>query len=581
MTKLTKSDGASPLTGGEKIIRIHLSYDGIANGTEQLALQADGTNIFDIVANDAGGSLSSKSFTINNLNNTPRVSGVEFNQKVLDDSTINPFSSIVLDDPDAQKGQQVHLATLTISITSNAQVGLAIVDPNLRPGIPLTIEGSPFSTMLKYTLGTPSTLRISTFTFEALTDIIRSGRYEPVENVLSPGEQATVTGSIEIVDEAGPGANGYVKQEVTLIVEGKNDLPVITNSGSVTTTNDETAANPFSALQISDADLEHATSSYAGYAATITLLEDKVNPEPTDVLGILSTNTGFSKVAEGTYRITGRSMESVQAAIQGLSYDPTDNRVLPGKSETTRFRLYISDGVGTVVDMTNKVISTSVNNPHTLISKSYTIDENSPKGTVVGTLYDTTDPSFADGIISDPDAGTGQSYTVTFTFGNSNNAFSVKRTRTVEGEILQLVVENPSAVDYESQSFFTIGISVTDKENPGLYNPSTLIMVSVRDLDDSLGGVVASVSKDALNAEVTAYPVPTSGELNVKISSSYRGKVRLTLSSLSGKSVQSVEFDQSTDVSENSLDVSQLPSGVYLLQIITEEGIATKRVIKE
>ena len=361
-----------------------------------------------------------------------------------------------------------------------------------------------------------------------------------------------------------------------------NRLPVLANSGSVTTINDEDTANPFSRLMINDRNETHSDTRYTDFTATITLLENKVNAEPTDDLGILSTDTnGFLKIAEGTYAIQATNMASIQAALRALVYNPTDNRVLPGKTETTIFNLMIDDGIGSITDATNKVISRSVNNPHTLTSKSYTIDENSPKGTVVGTLYDTTDPSFADGIISDPDVGTGQSYAVTFTFGNNNNAFSVKRTRTVEGEILQLVVETPSAVDFESQSFFTIGITVTDKENPGLYNPSTLLMVSVRDLDDSLSGIVASVSKEALTTEVTTYPVPASQELNVKISSSYRGKVRLTLSNLSGKSVQSVEFEQSTDVSETTLDLSQLPSGVYLLQIITEEGITTKQVIKE
>jgi hypothetical protein len=86
-------------------------------------------------------------------------------------------------------------------------------------------------------------------------------------------------------------------------------------------------------------------------------------------------------------------------------------------------------------------------------------------------------------------------------------------------------------------------------------------------------GTVGIEEGDLINAKV--YPNPTSGFLNISIPSSVEGTIDLRLLDVAGNLIQT-----STIVAgQNQLDVSSLANGVYLLEMNTDKGLFSRRLI--
>ncbi|MCA9190602.1 MAG: endo-1,4-beta-xylanase [Planctomycetales bacterium] len=124
-----------------------------------------------------------------------------------------------------------------------------------------------------------------------------------------------------------------------------------------------------------------------------------------------------------------------------------------------------------------------------LAAATFSLDENAPLGTVVGTP-----------VYGDPDAG--QSLTFTIVSGNANNAFSIDPT---SGEIR---VNNSLALNYEVTPLFTLEVQVSDNSPLALSDHNT-IQIQLIDVAESSksyifynnsahdGTVGASASDDA------------------------------------------------------------------------------------
>ena len=83
------------------------------------------------------------------------------------------------------------------------------------------------------------------------------------------------------------------------------------------------------------------------------------------------------------------------------------------------------------------------------------------------------------------------------------------------------------------------------------------------------------VGVDELMEQIEIFPNPTSGF--IQISADLVGRKELTVMTISGQSVLEVSFLNK----QKTLDLSDLPAGMYLIKITSKEGIATKRFIKE
>ena len=86
------------------------------------------------------------------------------------------------------------------------------------------------------------------------------------------------------------------------------------------------------------------------------------------------------------------------------------------------------------------------------------------------------------------------------------------------------------------------------------------------------------VSINELNADVTAYPNPSNGELSILVTSKTAGTFILTLSNTLGEIVAKAQ----TGLTQEALvpfDVSNLSNGIYILKIEAEETVISKEII--
>ncbi|MGC8742442.1 MAG: Ig-like domain-containing protein, partial [Verrucomicrobiia bacterium] len=106
----------------------------------------------------------------------------------------------------------------------------------------------------------------------------------------------------------------------------------------------------------------------------------------------------------------------------------------------------------------------NVNEPPTVNSATFSIDENSAPNTVVGTVTAT-----------DPDAGTSLIYSIVS--GNTNNTFNISPTSG------QITVANSALLNYEVTPVWTLTVRATDNGTPQLYGEAT-ITINLNNVND-------------------------------------------------------------------------------------------------
>ncbi|MCB0478519.1 MAG: SBBP repeat-containing protein [Crocinitomicaceae bacterium] len=98
-------------------------------------------------------------------------------------------------------------------------------------------------------------------------------------------------------------------------------------------------------------------------------------------------------------------------------------------------------------------------------------------------------------------------------------------------------------------------------------------------LSDSVLIDTLSLSEFDLGDEITAYPNPVQGELILNFESAKEiSAIRVV--SPNGSLVYNKQLDQQI-IGHYRIDFADLPKGIYLVQIISTQGIAAKRIIKE
>ena len=75
---------------------------------------------------------------------------------------------------------------------------------------------------------------------------------------------------------------------------------------------------------------------------------------------------------------------------------------------------------------------------------------------------------------------------------------------------------------------------------------------------------------------ISLYPNPTNGQLN--IASPNAGINSITIFDLQGRKIANQEFTGNTNI---QIDISNLNSAVYFVDINTDAGIVTKRILKK
>ena len=137
---------------------------------------------------------------------------------------------------------------------------------------------------------------------------------------------------------------------VTVVVEGRNDRPSITNDAPPIFITDKEVCAPFGPVVFHEIDaftLERVDVSVA--------LDDHAK-------GLLRNLDRFRETAPGIYTLTNVTAAEATAMIHGLIFDPTDNRIRVPTNEITRFILSITDNKsGPFIDTNTVVDVTAVN----------------------------------------------------------------------------------------------------------------------------------------------------------------------------------------------------------------------------
>ncbi|WP_154221942.1 Ig-like domain-containing protein [Marinicella rhabdoformis] len=130
-------------------------------------------------------------------------------------------------------------------------------------------------------------------------------------------------------------------------LQSANDLPTIGGTNSSQGVNDDATILPFSNVTLGEPDGDNIS--------LIVTLDDNAK----GIFTSASLNaSGFS--GAGPYSLSSMTAANAQAAIRQLDFNPTDDRVAPGQTETTAFTINASDGVGSINDNSTTVVSTSI-----------------------------------------------------------------------------------------------------------------------------------------------------------------------------------------------------------------------------
>ncbi|WP_306603558.1 DUF4347 domain-containing protein, partial [Azonexus sp.] len=186
-------------------------------------------------------------------------------------------------------------------------------------------------------------------------------------------------------------------------IGGGNTPPSIGGAVASQAVNDIATISPFSTLTIEDADNNNVS-------VTVTL--------DTAAKGVFTpaslTASGFADATGGSYTLASTTTSAAQAAIRQLVFDPANNRVAVGNTETTSFTIAVNDGTDSTPNTSTTVVSTSINDAPTDIALGNTsVNQSAATNAPVGTLS-STDP--------DPDPGSSFTYTLVAGSGDTNNS---------------------------------------------------------------------------------------------------------------------------------------------------------------
>lgn len=262
--------------------------------------------------------------TVNPVIDIPAIGGAASGQAVNDNATLAPFSSVVIRDPDLPP------PVLTMRIDS--------YDRAKGDFTPASVAAAGF-----LDAGNAYT---KTGTTSTLTSAIRLLVFKPAPNRVAPGQTESV--SMTITMTAAP---GYSSQDssTSIIITSINDAPAIGGAVAGQAVNDNATIQPFSTMTVADPDNPTQTQ-------TVTVTFDPLK-------GALTPGSlgGFTSPAAGTYVFTGTAA-AAQTALRGLVFNPADDRVAIGLTETTVFTVAVNDGAGGMATNSQaSVISTSVN----------------------------------------------------------------------------------------------------------------------------------------------------------------------------------------------------------------------------
>jgi len=298
-------------------------------------------------------------------NAAPDIGGVAAGQAVNDDATVTPFSAVTIADDDGDN------VSVTIALDDAAKGGFTAGS--------LTASGFVDAGGGSYTL----TSRAPGDAQSAIRALV----FDPAENRVAPGTTETTTFTITVND----GTTDTVDNTTTVDSTSINDAPVIGGFTAGQSVDDNATISPFTGATISDPD--------TGQPLTVTVTLDDA------AKGALTNLGSFTDQGGGVYEAIGlANAAAAESALRALVFDPAENRVAPGATETTTFTVAVSDGVATVDNDTTTIVSTAINDAPTATNMTQVVTYTEDPGGAV---------ALDDIVVTEPDVG--QPVTATLT----------------------------------------------------------------------------------------------------------------------------------------------------------------------
>ncbi len=118
----------------------------------------------------------------------------------------------------------------------------------------------------------------------------------------------------------------------------------------------------------------------------------------------------------------------------------------------------------------------------------------------------------------------------------------------------------------------TITVTITDG------NGNTAECTAVVTVTDPLGVCVAGVNDNILDQQVGLFPNPTSGQVTL-VNNSNLQLTTARITDVNGRIIQNIDLSEAGNTTNLSLD--KLASGLYFVQINTEDSSTVKRIVKQ
>ncbi len=431
------------------------------------------TTTFTVAVNDGFSTVSNATTTVVStpFNDTTTITGTSAGQAVNDNANVSPFTGVTIADADTNQ-------SLSISVS------LDTAAKGVFTSASLTASGFVHAGNGVYTF---------TGTAAQATTAIRALVFDPANNRVAPSTTETSTFTISVSD----GLTATVTDNATTVVSTSvNDAPTIMGSVAEQTVNDNSTLNPFASVTIADVDV--------GQSVTVTVSLD------TQAKGLFTpgslTTSGFVNNGNGTYTFVGTASQAT-IAIRALSFDPTDERVAVGNTETTTFSISVNDGVAApATDNATTVASTSVNNPTTFsgASAAQAVNDNATVSPFSAfTFADTDNPAQSLSISITLDAAakgtfTANSLTASGFVHAGNGVYTFTGTATAATAAVQQLVFQPTAnrVNPGLTETTTFTVSVNDGFATTSNNTTTVVSTSINDASTITGAVAGQAVND-------------------------------------------------------------------------------------
>ncbi len=96
----------------------------------------------------------------------------------------------------------------------------------------------------------------------------------------------------------------------------------------------------------------------------------------------------------------------------------------------------------------------------------------------------------------------------------------------------------------------------------------------------SVVGVVTVIRESNAFGTISLYPVPAVTELNINFSSDIESATRINVFDVAGRTIMSRLVNVTAGENNITLDVNELPVGVYMITIDNGDAVQTEKFLK-